>query len=346
MNSSKAKKCRACDKILGKNYYVQYSFEGKRKIEKVGDSIGFAREVLAKRQNDIREGKFFGNVKAIHWGQFFDTHYKSYCEKNLTELKSCRFDSARNFKLFQKSMDKITRADIEEYRKFVDNGKRANSTINRYMHVVRFAFNYAEELELINKNPARKLKMQKEEPKERRVISNEEEEKLLLACKISKTKFLYHFVMIALYTGMRYSEVLDIKWTNVSLQQRSIKLYKTKNNETREIPIIDKLVPVIEELKEITGDFEYAFTNTESGEKIGYIKRSFKTAVDRAEIGNLCIHELRHTMITRLAASGASIPEIQQISGHKTAKMVQRYTHVGLNESLRTIDRLSRFLDG
>jgi len=345
-NSHKSKVCKRCNKKLGKNFYVQYSVEGKRKTERIGDSIGFAREVLAKRQTDVREGKFFGNTKSIHWVTFFDKYYKKYREDNLTVFEGKRYRTARDFKDFQKDMTKITRLDIENYRLHVDNGKRTKSTINRYMHVVRFAFNYAESLDLIDQNPARKLKMYKEEPSERRVVSADDEIKLIESAKQSKSPLIYHFIMIALYTGMRFSELLDLKWSNVSFEMWSFMLYKTKNNEIREIHIIDKLKPVLDDLSSLTGDYEYLFSDPETGEKAKSVRKAFEKAVERAEIGKLTIHELRHTMVTRLAASGASIPEIQQISGHKTAKMVQRYTHVGLSESKRTIDRLSKFLEG
>lgn len=345
LNSCKAKICKACGARLGKNYYIQYSIDGKRKIEKIGDSIGFAKEVLAKRMEDVRQGKFFGKTKSIQWREFFDTYYLKYCESNLKSFSRSRFLSARNFSSFQKPMHKISRTDIEDYRSFIDNGERKKATLNRYMQIVKFAFNYAESLELIDRNPARKLTMFKEEPAERRAITYAEEEKLIIASKLSKNPLLYHFIMVALYTGMRYSEILNIKWTHVSMSEKSIMVFASKNNDVREVPIIDKLVPVIEDLFSITGQYVYIFSHPDTGEKIDYIKRAFRTAIANADIGYYCVHEMRHSFITRLAASGATISEIQQISGHKTAKMVQRYTHVGLRESRRTVDRLSSFLN-
>lgn len=344
-NSQRSKVCKRCGRKLGKDFYIQYSIDGRRKTEKIGDSLGFAKEVLAKRQTDVREGKFFGDSKSIHWLEFFDNQYLNYCLNNLSGFTRSRFDSARNFKTFHKSMNKITRSDIEAYRDSLNNGKRNKATINRYIQVVKFAFNYAESLELIDRNPARRLKMFKEEHAERKVISLEDEDKLLQTSLTSKSPLLYYFIIIGLYTGMRYSEIMDVKWSNVSFKMKSIKLYKTKSNEIREIPMMEKLYQAMKELRDITGDFEYVLTNPDTGKKIDYIKRAFRTAVKSTDMPYICIHEMRHTMITRLAASGASVPEIQQISGHKTAKMVQRYTHVGLKEAHRTIDRLSAYLD-
>jgi integrase len=211
------------------------------------------------------------------------------------------------------------------------------------MHVATFALNYAENLELIDHSPARKFKMYKENPVERRSLTADEEKKLLEACKISKNKILYHVVMIALYTGMRSSEILNIKWSHVSLNEMSIRIYKSKNNESREIPIIDLLKPVFFDLKSITGGNEYVISSC-YGEKINSVKKSYNQAVKNADIGHFTFHELRHTLVTRLASSGASILEIQQISGHKSESMVRRYTHVGLKESRRTIERLEKHL--
>jgi len=344
-NSSRAKVCKACGAKLGKNYYIQYSIDGKRKIEKIGDSIGYAREVLAKKQTDIREGKHFGTSRSIQWVTFFDKYYRPYCEQNIKSHQEARFISARNFSDFQKLMNKITRTDIENYRKYLDNGQRTKATINRYIQTVKFAFNYAESLELIDKNPTRRMKMYKEDITERRKLEPEDEVKLLEACRESVNPLLYHFVMIALYTGMRYQEILNIKWSHVNFSMGSIMLFKTKTNDSREIPIVSKLDNALKELKTLTGGYEYLFTNPDTQQPIKCLRNAYEKAVEKSGVGKLLIHELRHTLISRLAASGASIPEIQQISGHKTAKMVQRYTHVGLQESRRTMDRLSRYLD-
>lgn len=344
-NSHRSKICKSCGKKLGKNFYIQYSVDGKRKTEQAGDSIGYAREALAKRKTDVKEGKFFGVEKTVHWHKFFDTYYLNYCEKNLSSFDKGRFKTARDYSGFNTLMTKITRAGIENYKKIIDNGKRSPATINRYMQVVKFAFNYAEQLDLIEKNPVRKLTMYKEQPKERRVLCADEEIKLLAECRNSRNQVMYHFAMIALYTGMRYSEIMNLKWSNVSFSERSIRIYKTKNNQPREIPVIDILLPVLDDLNLLTGDYEYLLSVPDTGEKIKSLRKAFEHSVSRSSIKRIVFHELRHTMVTRLAASGASIIEIQQISGHKTAKMVERYTHVGLKESRKTIERLGDYLD-
>ncbi|QAR32034.1 site-specific integrase [Geovibrio thiophilus] len=342
-NSTQSKNCKSCGEKLSKNYYIQYSIDGKRKTEKIGDSIGYAREALAKRKTDVRENRFFGITKTILWKTFFNTYYKDYYKNHLTDFHRGRFESARDFKDFDKSMNNISRTDIENYRNFINNGKRSPATVNRYLQVVKFAFNYAESLELIDRNPVRKLPMLQEQPKERNVLSSADEKKLLAECRNSRSPILYHFVMVALYTGMRYSEVINLKWSNISFEENSIRIYKTKNNQPREIPIINSLKPVLIELHSLTGKYEYIFSRPTDGQRLKDLSGGFEKAVERAQL-NIVFHELRHTMITRLAASGASIIEIQQISGHKTAKMIERYTHVGLKESKRTIERLGSYL--
>lgn len=345
-NSIKRKACSQCSQKLNKNYFIQYSDQsGKRKTEKIGNSIGLAREVLSKRQNDIREGKLLGNFRKIKWKSFMDDYYLKYCQMNLKYFSKSRFNSSRNFNEFDKEISKIIRLDIDSYIKSIDNGKRKKSTLNRYIAVIKFAFNYAEELELIHSSPARYIKMFKEKSVERRVLTHSEEEALLTACKESKSNILFDVVSIALYTGMRYSETLNLQWHHINFDMKSIRVVNTKNDENREIFISNKIMPILKKLKKESEDKDYLFANPLTSKPINSIRWAFNRAVENSKIGKFCFHELRHTMISRLAASGASVPEIQQVSGHKTAKMVQRYTHTGLKESKRTIERFDNFMD-
>ena len=86
-------------------------------------------------------------------------------------------------------------------------------------------------------NPVSRIRKPTEPRGRVRFLSKEERERLLKACKESKNKHLYTIVLMALSTGMRYSEIINLKWSDIDLEKGTIILHHTKNNERRRVPL-------------------------------------------------------------------------------------------------------------
>lgn len=67
-------------------------------------------------------------------------------------------------------------------------------------------------------------------------------------------------------------------------------------------------------------------------------------ALEKANITNFSFHNLRHTFCTRAGMAGLSTQQIKQISGHKTDVLVNRYTHLGLQQAKESMKKLDEFL--
>ena len=72
-----------------------------------------------------------------------------------------------------------------------------------------------------------------------RLLSIEEKDRLLQACRSSSSPFLYPIVSIALLTGMRFGEIVNLKWENIDFTNKIITLEKTKNGERRMLPLTE-----------------------------------------------------------------------------------------------------------
>ncbi len=80
-----------------------------------------------------------------------------------------------------------------------------------------------------------KVRKLKESKGRDRCLSASEKEALLKACRESKNPFLYHIVHLALLTGMRYGEIVKLRWEDVNFELRYATLQQTKNGEKRVI---------------------------------------------------------------------------------------------------------------
>jgi len=128
---------------------------------------------------------------------------------------------------------------------------RNPATVNRYFSSLSGALRYAlRNLRWIDENPCLNLLKLKETPKERRVLTGDEEMRLLQACKESHSPYLYCITLIALTTGARKGEILALKWDCIDFEQRLAHIRDSKNGRPRRIALVDS---VTEELRRLYG---------------------------------------------------------------------------------------------
>lgn len=134
-------------------------------------------------------------------------------------------------------------------------------------------------------------------------------------------------------------EILNLKWSNIDFDYEYIELLETKSGKSRKIPISTKLMRVFNEIKE-TNNSEYVFINPDTNCNYVDIKKSFKTVLKNAGIVNFRFHDLRHTAATRMLDKGANIRTVQDILGHSSVKVTERYTHTNAKNKKSAVELL------
>jgi integrase len=310
----------------GKNWYIDYFYKGKRYRRKISRSKKVAELTLKDIEVKIAKGEFLG----IHEEKkvLFEDFAKEYLEFSETNKapESYRRDKDHlglhlipYFK--EKYLFEITSQEIEKYK--TERLKRLKpATVNRQLACLKHMFNKAIEWGYVKNNPMKDVRMLKEPPGRIRYLMPDEISALLREC----APHIRPIVITALHTGMRKSEILNLKWSNIDLKRRLITIETTKNNECRTIPINDVLY---EELRKIPRHFRnhMVFYNKD-GENYYDIKKGFQAAVKRAGVKDFRFHDLRHTFASYLVMSGVDIRTVQQLLGHKDIKMTLRYSHL------------------
>jgi len=230
----------------------------------------------------------------------------------------------------------ITPALISEQRDILLNehtnrgSKRSPSTVNRYLAILSHAFTVAvNEWGWLEDSPMRKVRKPKESRGRVRFLDDDERTKLLDACMKSECKLLYPIIVLAISTGMRFSEIINLTWKDVNLKERYIILNKTKNNERRRVPLVGFALESIEGLRSVPRiDTPLLFAGA-SPDKPITIRKPWIKALNEAGIEDFRFHDLRHCTASYLAMNGASLAEIAEVLGHKTLSMVKRYAHLG-----------------
>ena len=194
-------------------------------------------------------------------------------------------------------------------------------------------FRYAKINEYCSTNYAEYIKLPPLE-KPNKIAFNDKEIKNLWIDYNSGNGFS-GYILIMIYTGMRYGEISTIRKDNIYLEkQYMIGGIKTDAGKNRVIPIADKILPIVEKL--------YHKNNkklVELSEKVFY--QEFKSAIKRIHgRQNLTPHCCRHTFSTLMAEKGIQPAIIKETAGHANYSTTLGYTHISLESKLEAANKI------
>jgi integrase len=220
---------------------------------------------------------------------------------------------------------------------------RTAATCNRNLAALSSILSIAwREWQLIEDNPCKKVRKLQEPRGRTRFLSEEERERLLLACKDSESRHLYLAVLLALATGARKKEVWDLSWNDVDLINGMVTFNQTKNDEIRSIPLADGVLEMLRDHSKIRRiDTTKVFPSKSNPKQSILLERPWRTALKNAQIEDFRWHDLRHSAASYLAMSGVSLLSIAEILGHKTLQMVKRYSHLSQDHLRDEINKMA-----
>ncbi len=312
--------------LRGAKYWLRYSVGGRQVRESTGQSnLTFARQALAARVTQIKEGRFF-DIKRESKVRFSEL-VSLYVERHSKPNKKAWHNDVHYFKPIKRFfgnivISKVTQGMVEDYI-----ADRLNSvgkcSVNRELTMLKSMFAKAVEWEKLSMNPCVRLRKFKE-PKRSRFLTKEEITRLIGFCKQPN---LLDAVLIALHTGMRRNELRYMRWVDLNFDRNEIRLPLTKNGEERYIPM-NAVVKNILLRRRIRKENSFWVFPGESEKKPYDFRSAFETAREKADLADVRFHDLRHTFASHLAMQGVQLLTIAQLLGHKDIKMTQRYSHL------------------
>ena len=254
------------------------------------------------------------------------------------ELGPCFISNIKPYHIAQKRDELLSKTTC--------SGKiRSPATVVRYLASLSHAFSIAiKEWEWLEENPVMKISKPKVSNGRIRFLNEDEKERLLKACHESESKGLYPIVILALSTGMRKGEILNLRWNNIDLTQGSIFLQTTKNGDRRFVPLVGIALDLLRSKHTNQAINSLVFPSPHSPSNPIDIRSAWETALTKANISNFRFHDLRHTAASYLAMNHASLLEIGTLLGHKTVQMTKRYAHLSNAHIYKTVATLNETL--
>lgn len=319
-----------------KKYEVQIRRDGWPKITRTFSKAADARAWAAVMESEIERGVFIDRTEAEK------NTLGDLLQRYLTEVSSQKKGhNTERYRLVSLQRDPIARAKVAslsgklmaEWR-----DKRikevSGSTVNRDLNLISHVINVArKEWGIYVENPIAMIRRPPENRARNRRLAHGEEERLLAELELSARSergtfeaggthnpWMLPLVILALESAMRRSELLSLRWADVFLSDRYVRLHDTKNGEPRDVPLSTRAYSVLDGLPRHISGKVFPITGDA-------VKKAFTRAVERAGLGDFHFHDLRHEATSRIAEKLDNVLELSAVTGHKTLTMLKRYYH-------------------
>lgn len=231
-----------------------------------------------------------------------------------------------------KRLNKVTPQDVRKLRDEMLAKGAATSSVRLMLLLVSAIFRHARrEWGYKLENPVSEIRVPTPAPGRLRRLSGDEEVRLIDALSGCRRPVMGLLVRFALETGMRRSEMLRLRWSDVDFEKRLATLPTTKNGHPRWVPLTEAAIAALRE----SFDMGYCCPFDIEERNVEY---AWKWVVRRAGLEDLRFHDLRHEALSRWAHRlGGDVFKLSLVSGHKTLQMARRYVHPVESELLTSL---------
>jgi len=229
-------------------------------------------------------------------------------------------------------------------------GQRCGATLNRYLVALGALFAWARRSRLLPRgfeSPTKYIEKHKESRGRVRYLSDDERDRLLVACRESPWPRLYLLVLMALTTGARRGELLGLRWKDIDLERGEARIgvdanTETKNGDARCLILLPQVATELDLFapKDAHKSDALVFRSRLRPSQPYATSEAFRDAMTLAGIKNFRFHDCRHTAASYMAQQGASLLEIADTLGHRQLRMVQRYAHLNTDSRRRLMTRV------
>lgn len=277
--------------------------------------------------------------KALTFAEFSDRWTKDYCEVHQSygtiKVNLNRIKNYFNPMFGPMPLDQIRPVDVARLqRKLVVDLKLYPSTVNQVMAQFRKMMSDACTWDLIEADPARKIKPLKVQRREFQFWTTVERDRFLNFCK-SRDPDLYRAVAVAVNTGLRRGELQGLLRDCVDFERKEILVKRgfctasrkiverTKSQTSRRVELNKVAYAALLDRRMIAPNepiLTYGLQNL--------MVDRFPKMCELAGVSKIRWHDLRHTFASHLAMAGTPLRVIQDILGHATIAMTERYSHL------------------
>ena len=361
-SARKAKRPRGTGSIfkMGKYFYLAYYLpNGFQKTESSRSTLKtVAQEMLRDRLEKIRQGLYCETPpRKVTFQTLADDLIDDYEINQRHSLNDAKSRIENHLKPFFGNYlaAAITTEKAKEYLLLRRAEGAADGTIEQELALLKRAFRLASRATPPKVARVPYIQMPRCDNVRKGFIEHEGYAQLLAALP----EYLRPVVTMAYCTGMRRGEIVSLRWENVDLLNRLVRLNagETKNGEGRMIPLGDELLESLKSQLHLRNtavpDCPLVFFRiiktkenpTPSWVPIGDFRKVWETACAKCGLAGRIFHDLRRSAVRNLIRAGVQERVAMRISGHKTRSVFDRYNIIDESDLKLAVRKLQKFQD-
>lgn len=263
----------------------------------------------------------------------FSDLFEIYLERHAKPRKKTWQEDETYFKRHlasfgKKRLSTITKGDIAAIHSRI--GKDRPTHANRVLALVSSIIGRGIEYGLYESlNPCRGIKKFAEQARDR-FLSGDELTRFFQALEQEPNSTARDFFLVALLTGARRANVLSMRWSDLDLKSQTWRIPETKNGTPQNVPLVGPVLEILQGRRKTTSSF-FVFPGRGKTGHLVEPKKAWARICQAAGIKGARIHDLRRTMGSWQAKTGASLPIIGKSLNHKSASTTTIYARLDLD---------------
>lgn len=309
-------------------------------------TIENARREAQRVINELNAGNNPNNEKKKLRGETsFKELFTLYMERHSKQEKKTWQSDERDVPKFlghwfQRKLSTITKQEVQSMHEKVraENGLyQANRLLSRIHGIYSKAIEWGWE----GINPATGIKKFKEKSRDR-FLHPDELPRFFESLDREQNNTIRDYIYVSLFTGVRKTNVMEMRWEDLYLERKEWLVPDTKNGDPLRVHLVDSVIDLLKKRLEAYGGGEWVFPGTGATGHLMEPKAGWKRILDRADLKNLRIHDLRRTLGSWQAATGANSFMIGRSLGHKTPQSTAVYARLNLDPVRDSVEKATQ----
>ena len=336
--------------VSRKSFVLNYRFKGIERMMVLGGyGVEFtldqarkkAKKLLANLDTtDPLENKRKAAVKGETVADLCEAYLERYAKPH---KKTWRKDQSRIERIIlpkwgKRAADSLTRKDVASLHSRI--GAKTPFEANRIREQLAKMFALGEDWGFLPKdhqNPATKIKDFKEHQRDR-WLTHEELPRLAEAIDAEENPYVRACFWLLLHTGLRKNELLRAEWSHVNWERQELRIPETKSGRVHHVPLTPPALALLTDLQQVQGN-PYIFVGHVIGKHLVNVDKAWRRIRKAAGVEDLRLHDLRRTVGSWLAQSGASLHLIGRVLNQSTQSATAIYARFGESHVREALDR-------
>lgn len=312
--------------------YPVMSIEQARRLALDASAAMEAGENPAESKRLARGERIFGDLFA----EYLERHAKP--SKRTWREDQQRFEQYLRKPLAGKKVSAVDRQAIAAVHSAITRAGHP-AVANRVLALVSSIFGWGISTGLCNDNPARGIKRNQEKSRDR-FLQSDELPRFFAALAEELNETIRDYLLISLLTGARRTNVLGMRWVDVSLERGEWRIPLTKNGTPQTVTLTPEAQEILERRQAANAnESEFVFPGPGKTGHLMEPKKGWQRILEKANLADLRIHDLRRTIGSWQAKTGASLAIIGKSLNHKNPATTAIYARLDLDPVRASMER-------